>query len=292
VTAHLGEAITGYLDGELDPAGREQADAHLAGCAECRAELDGLHHVRTLLREAPPVAPPEGFIERVVRERRRRRFVPAIAAVTGLAAVWLLVMGVVAAGPPRIEPPVADIAAAHAGFGAGQVLDRSDAGGNEEDDGDTADDDLQADDITFEPADDDEIPAEFRTPQDLASAEYEEAFRATNRPGWLVVYDDDRAMVVIYQELGEYVVGGLPGGGEQFEVDGSRAWSHPGVDGRNAVVVQRGWMVYTLVGEAEIDRLVELAAELPERDEPETPPLGDRLGDAIDRFLDGFSLGM
>jgi Putative zinc-finger len=274
---HLDEQLSAYLDGELDPIVRQRADEHLAACADCRGRLDALGHVRSLLRDAPRIDPPHGFIERVVRDRRRRRFIPAIAAVSGLAAVWLLVVGMVVAGPPRIEPPVGEIATAHAGFG-GRPASR---------------DDFRADEITFEAVDDDdEIPDEFRPPDELAGAEFARGYRATNRPGWLVAYDDERATIVVYEELGEYLVGGLPGGGEQFEVDGSRAWRRQDVDGRNAVVVQRGWMVYTLVGEVEVDRLVELAEQLPERDEPETPSLGDRLDDAVDRFLDGFSLGV
>jgi hypothetical protein len=44
----------------------------------------------------------------------------------------------------------------------------------------------------------------------------------------------------------------------------------------------------------DVDRLVELAGALPERDEPteDEPSFGDRVNDAIDRFLDGFSLGV
>jgi hypothetical protein len=274
---HLDEDLSAYLDGELDPGARRRADEHLAVCADCRAQLDALGRVRALVRHAARIEPPPGFVERVVRERRRRRFTPAIAAVGGLAALWLLVVGVVVAGPPRVEPPVGDIAAAHAGLGQGAAPSRGD---------------LRADEITFTRADEDEIPNEFRPPNDLAGAEFADGYRATDRPGWLVAYDDEGATIAIYQELGEYLVGRLPGGGEQFEIDGSRAWRRQDVEGRNAVVVQRGWMVYTLVGEVEVNRLIELAEELPERDEPETPSMGDRLNDAVDRFLDGFSVGV
>jgi hypothetical protein len=274
---HLDEELSAYLDGELDPATRQRVDEHLTVCDDCRAQLETLGHVRSLVRNAARIEPPPGFIERLVRERRRRRFTPAIAAVGGLAALWLLVVGIVAAGPPRIEPPVGDIATAHAGLGAGRAPSRED---------------LETDEITFAEADDDEIPTDFRPPDELAGARFVRGYRATNRPGWLAVYENDQHTILIYQELGEYLVGDLPSGGEQFEVDGSRAWRRHDVEGRNAVVVQRGWMVYTLVGEVEVDRLIELAEELPARDEPETPSMGDRLNDAVDRFLDGFSLGV
>jgi hypothetical protein len=274
--SHLDDLLTGYLDGELDDAARSHADQHLAGCAECRRELDELGRVKAILRGAPAVDPPFGFIERVIRDRRRRRFAPAIgAAVAGMAAVWLVVLGVVMAGPPRIEPPVGDIAAAQAGFASRGPVD---AAG-----------------IAFTPADEDDVPGEFRTPPRLGDVEFVSAYRAANRVGWLALYehDDDAGdPVAVYQQLGRYQVTGLPGGGEQTEIDGSRAWWSDDVHGHNAVVVQRGWMVYTIVGDVDVDELVEVAGDLPERDEPEPPGWGERLNDAFDRFLDGFSLGV
>ncbi len=35
--------LTAYYDGELDVARRDQVEAHLPECAECRRELEGLH---------------------------------------------------------------------------------------------------------------------------------------------------------------------------------------------------------------------------------------------------------
>jgi Putative zinc-finger len=278
---HLDEALSGYLDGELDPHGRQHAEDHLATCAECRSQLDALNRVRSVLRGASQVEPPPGFIERVVRERRRRRFIPAIAAVAGLAAVWLLVLGVIAAGPLKIEPPVGDIATAQAGLGGRAVPSR-------------APERVEGDEISFEVSDEEDIPAAYDPPDEVAGTDLVEVFRATNEKGWLAVYEDDGSMIVVYEQLGEYQVGELPSGGEQFEIDGSRAWRSDDVEGRIVVVVQRGWMVYTLAGEVDVDRLVELAGALPERDEPaeDEPSFGDRVNDAIDRFLDGFSLGV
>ena len=117
------------------------------------------------------------------------------------------------------------------------------------------------------------------------------SFRETHERGWLVVYEADGARSSCTSRWVEYQVGGLPGGGEQFEIEGSRAWRSTEVDGRNAVVVQRGEMIYTLVGEVAIDDLIEIAADLPER-EGSDPAVGERLNEAVDRFLDGFSLGV
>jgi anti-sigma factor RsiW len=43
-----------YLDGELDPAGRAEVEAHLAGCADCRAELAERRRFALSLKAALP----------------------------------------------------------------------------------------------------------------------------------------------------------------------------------------------------------------------------------------------
>ena len=269
---HLDEALSAYLDGELDPTAYLHASGHLAICERCRAELDALSRVRAVVRAAAPVDPPFGFIERLVKERRRRPFGPVAGLIAGLAAAWLLVLGLVGAGPPRVEPPVGDIAVAHAGFEGGSASERGD---------------FRANDISFAAAEDDDIPAEFRPPEEVAAADFDAGFRATNRHGWLVVYDDDGEAIAVYEQLGDYQPGSLPGGGERFEIDGSRAWWSRGIDGRTALVVQRGGMTYTVVGEVEVDDLVDVAEDLPERDAPEDPTWAERLSDAVDRLRRG-----
>jgi predicted anti-sigma-YlaC factor YlaD len=42
-----------YLDGELDPRGQIEVQAHLETCPACRAELEELRQLSTLLRAAP-----------------------------------------------------------------------------------------------------------------------------------------------------------------------------------------------------------------------------------------------
>ncbi|MGH9244536.1 MAG: anti-sigma factor family protein [Acidimicrobiales bacterium] len=276
-TFHLDEVLSSYLDGELDDATYQQAYQHLASCHECQAQLEELSHVRTALRNAPPIEPPFGFIERVVRQRRRRPVTPVLASVVGIAAVWLLVLGLVAGGGAlRIEPPVGDIATAQAGLVPGDA-DQVRT--------------FRADDIQFERTDRGDIPGEFRAPEDLGGAEYDAGFEAVNRDGWLAVYEADDEAVVVYQQAGEYEPGSLPGGGEEFEIDGDPAW-RAAVEGRNTVVVQRGEMTYTIVGALDVEDLVEIAEELPERQEVDDPSFGDRLRGAAEQLLEGFSLGL
>lgn len=47
---HLGEAAQDLLDGRLDTAARAEAEAHLAGCAECAREVAALRSVKDAAR--------------------------------------------------------------------------------------------------------------------------------------------------------------------------------------------------------------------------------------------------
>ena len=55
------ERLSAYLDGELPASEREPLERHLAGCAECRRELNELREVRALLRALPVPALPRSF---------------------------------------------------------------------------------------------------------------------------------------------------------------------------------------------------------------------------------------
>ena len=104
MNGHLNENLSAYLDGDLQDADLMAAESHLAACAECRAELDGL---RRVVRRAASLddRPPEkdlwsGIAGRlstpstsdvVPLESRRRRFaftVPQLAA----AAIALMAL--------------------------------------------------------------------------------------------------------------------------------------------------------------------------------------------------------
>jgi anti-sigma factor RsiW len=88
------ERLSAYLDGELPPAEREAARAHLAACPSCAAALKELSAPDAALRALPAVEPPPFFAARVAAAARGlneyhgpfRRFlrfpVPAMAALT------------------------------------------------------------------------------------------------------------------------------------------------------------------------------------------------------------------
>ena len=118
-----------YFYGELDAASRARVDAHLAGCAECRQQLDDLRAIASALAgvprvEAPPAGEWAGFMRRLDEasgmgapppRSTLRAWMPVLAVA---AAVEILVIGMVLAGrmhdraaapAPRIataQPPV------------------------------------------------------------------------------------------------------------------------------------------------------------------------------------------
>ena len=95
---HPGELLTAYLDDELAAPVAAQVDAHVAGCAGCRADLDELDGARRVLRTLPLLAAPPGFADDVVRARRRAsRYGVTLALVAASVAV---VAGLVVAPTP------------------------------------------------------------------------------------------------------------------------------------------------------------------------------------------------
>lgn len=93
------ELLVGYLYNELSPGERQTLQLHLAGCGECRAELEGLRATRAHLALWSPPVPDFGF--RVIRGGsapapalpRRMRLAPAFA----FAAAAVVVLAVAAA---------------------------------------------------------------------------------------------------------------------------------------------------------------------------------------------------
>jgi anti-sigma factor RsiW len=52
MSAHLGPAVTAFVDGELDHARREEVLAHLAHCGSCRSEVEATRRFKQALRGA------------------------------------------------------------------------------------------------------------------------------------------------------------------------------------------------------------------------------------------------
>jgi len=66
------DTLSAYLDEALAPDERSLVDAHLAGCAECRRELEALRGTVALLQRVEPARAPVGFVDRVVAAARPR----------------------------------------------------------------------------------------------------------------------------------------------------------------------------------------------------------------------------
>jgi anti-sigma factor RsiW len=65
---HVSAWLEAYHDGELDGRRLHQVISHLAQCAACRAELDRLQALSTLLQASPAAShltPPERFVAQV-----------------------------------------------------------------------------------------------------------------------------------------------------------------------------------------------------------------------------------
>jgi anti-sigma factor RsiW len=107
---HLDDALSAYLDDELAPAARREAEAHLAGCAECRAELDEVAATRQAIRILPVHAARRPLLDRP----------PLPAAVPRRRAVWALAAAVAAAialvlpREPEVAPSLPSLADSHA----------------------------------------------------------------------------------------------------------------------------------------------------------------------------------
>ena len=106
--SHHGAELSAFLDGELATGEHQTLQAHLAECAECRAELHDLDAARTAVRSLPRLEPPE-FLDthRVAAQHRRlpRRWQVATVAASA-AAVVAIGAGVLRSPAPE---PVADL---------------------------------------------------------------------------------------------------------------------------------------------------------------------------------------
>lgn len=129
---HLGDRLSGLLDGELAEPEAQAARRHLADCPTCSQELQAVSQARSWLRHLPSVEPPAVFRERLLAadpslveappaviplSPSRRRV--AVAALAGCAAAAAAVLGLFPAPDPPAEPQVTRLVEAHATAGQG-----------------------------------------------------------------------------------------------------------------------------------------------------------------------------
>jgi anti-sigma factor RsiW len=88
--AHLDEALSAFLDDELAPAARREAEGHLERCAECRTELAEVAAVRSAVRSLPVHALPSHRWPELAETPGRRRPLLWGAAAAAAALVAML----------------------------------------------------------------------------------------------------------------------------------------------------------------------------------------------------------
>ena len=110
------EAISAYLDGELNPKERARLDARLQANADLRADLEDLRRTRTVLRSQPRLHAPRNFTlsaQAVGQVRQRRpalRLSPVFGMVSAFASFLLVVViagEFLTAGPRTQTMPMA-----------------------------------------------------------------------------------------------------------------------------------------------------------------------------------------
>lgn len=110
------------LDGTLGERERSELDAHLAGCAECRAHAERLSSLVGALGELPELELPDADLEVVWRRtvdspprQRARRWPVALSAAAAVLVVGLFVGLFLLERPdPAEEPAPAELAQAKA----------------------------------------------------------------------------------------------------------------------------------------------------------------------------------
>lgn len=126
-SAHLGDALSALLDGELPRPHAEVARAHLAICPACAGEMQAVGEARRWVRALPAVDAPFGFYERILLDQApplrafgarpgpgpglRRRV--GLAAL-GAAAAAVTVLGVGSPSQRPVRPAAPRLVEAHA----------------------------------------------------------------------------------------------------------------------------------------------------------------------------------
>jgi len=117
---HLDDALSAYLDDEMGPAARREAEAHLAGCGDCRAELAEVAAARRAVRILPvhaahrPLVGADAFGGRPRTSGAPKPAVPRRRAVWALAAAVAAGIALLLPREPEVSPSLPSLADSHA----------------------------------------------------------------------------------------------------------------------------------------------------------------------------------
>lgn len=262
--SHPAEALSALADGELAADERAAVSAHVEGCPECAEELRAVRGVRDALRALPPVEPPPGLVDRLVADLARPgapRRRPALigTAVTVAAAALLVVLVPSVAGLHRYRPQVEQALLRH----VASVSALAAVGSTTADGGPSP---LMLPEpvtpSTAPPREPGDLPAPYLAPPELAGGyRLVEAF--AHPDGVQVVYERGRYGLSVFESPGELDPEGLEGARPVPGDNATWRWQAEGVAGR-VVVLQRGGVVVTAVGDEPGDAVLSAARSVPE----------------------------
>ena len=121
-----GTELSAYLDGALAPEPRARVELHMFSCADCRAELDSLRHLKLALSSAPRKSMPPDLalaLEQRFVSGARRWYAPLTKAAlwtpAGTLAVAAMVVSLWLRSAPTLdEIPLEPLLAAHSRYSA------------------------------------------------------------------------------------------------------------------------------------------------------------------------------
>src|SRR6267143_1181945 len=113
--AHIAHRLQAFLSGGLSPAERDEVDAHLSACPQCREERDLLAVAAALISPLPPREPRAGFAAMVALNARDlqtpfHRWLRWSLGGVGAAVkrVLLIAVALLAAAPARAQQSAED----------------------------------------------------------------------------------------------------------------------------------------------------------------------------------------
>ena len=260
--SHPAEALSALADGELAPGERATVAAHVESCPQCTEELRVVRAVRDALRALPPVEPPPGVLDGLVADLAGlgapgRR--PALIGLAVAAAALLVVLVPSVAGFDRYRPRVEQAMVRH----VASVSALAAVGATTADGGPNP---LVLPEpvtpSTAPPRDPGDLPAPYLAPPELAGG-YRLVDAFAHPDGVQVVYERGRYGLSVFESPGELDPEGLEGGRPVQGDNATWRWDAEGIAGR-VVVLERGGVVVTAVGDEPGDVVLSAARSVPE----------------------------
>lgn len=290
VASHPEELLSALLDGELPVVEAEAVRAHVLSCSACAAELEAVRDTRASLRLLPAVEPPPGFLDSVLAADGGAASgaaavvvsprTPRAALVNAAAAVAAGLLVLVGIGDPQaagavspevtgsVERHAATISAVTAGLGGPSPILAPGA--------------VTA---TTAPRRSTDVPRPYTAPRRLAGYRLVDAFQAPH--GLHLLYEKGPYALSVFEEEGDLDYRELPRHGTHLELDGDEGWRWDGgTTAGRVLVLARGGLVFTLVGDESDKAVLAAARALPGSPEP---ALGTRVRRACAELLSGLS---